>query len=531
MPVTTTQKPDASPASVSLPGQKSFRRSKSLSHPFTSSIPTTAGVLVAVAILLVSAGATIFFLTKAPDDQRLYEQGQRELTNGQYAFAVKTLTQASALRPKDAKVFLALARAYVGVDQIDKAWDAISQAQQLGAGVIAEPPLASDLANYYRQRGHYEKAIELIRPLAKADISGKKAELANLDALWGDEALRDGKVEEALRCWEEVRELKEGSRYAEAESRLATIYQKLANTLASQNNNAKALSYLSKLNTIAQNARTYQMTAEIYEKDGQLELAIDHLRKAIKLDSNNALLNRKLASLLSQRGKELLDSGNTDSGYAYLQQAKETDPQSSLPDVTLQSLKVRLEGSLPRLTGEIWNPGPKAINSLSMKVELWDTMNSRVLWNKEQKVVDEFVPPLLNRESKSFEFIASCPVKSNGRTEFRVFFDGRLYKSYPIGKKEKIKVEPVAESGKTAVSTEIKTPQENTTITTGTREDSPDSIEMKVVKPHETSLSRPPVVSEPKAISPVVPIPGATQAPTSRPGSTAEEKTMKELEY
>ncbi|HIA53662.1 MAG TPA: tetratricopeptide repeat protein, partial [Candidatus Melainabacteria bacterium] len=288
------------------------RRSKKLGISMQSRLPTMVGALTAVTVLLVSAGATIFFLTKTPDDERLFVKGKKELANGQYAFAVSTLEQAAALRTKDPRVFLALARAYVGVDQVDKAHDAISQAQQLGSGVVEEPQLASDLANYYRQRGKYEKALDLLRPLAKNNIPGKKAELADLDAMYGDEALRTGKLDLALRCWEEVRDLREGSRFSESEARLATIYQKMASSFASKNDDQKALSYLSKLNAIAQNAKNYEMASDLYEKNEKLDLAIDQMRLAIKYSTHNPVYERKLASLLTRRGKELLDAGDTD---------------------------------------------------------------------------------------------------------------------------------------------------------------------------------------------------------------------------
>src|SRR5690606_5082995 len=135
----------------------------------------------------------------------------------------------TALKPDDPRAHLLLARAYVGINDVDKAWESISRAQQLGEGVVAEPDLASDLANYYMKKKNYEKAIGLLRPLAKRDVKGKKAELADLDAAYGDEMLAAGNLDKALACWEEVRELRTGSRFGEAEARLATIYEKFAN--------------------------------------------------------------------------------------------------------------------------------------------------------------------------------------------------------------------------------------------------------------------------------------------------------------
>lgn len=506
--------------------QAPTRRSKSTSNPLKSSVPTMLGILMAVTVLLVSAGATIFMLTKPPDEERLFTKGKRELANGQFAFAVKTLEQASALRRDDPKVYLALARAYVGVDQVEKAWDAISQALQLGMGVAEEPTLASDLANYYRKLGKYDRAIDLLRPLAKNSIPGKRAELADLDAAWGDEALRNGQVELALRCWEEVRDLREGSRFSEAESRLATCYQKLASRHAANREDDKALKYLSKLNTIAQNAKNYELASDIYDRTGQLELAIDQLRKAMKMSNRNPIFERKLASLLSRRGKELLDSGDTDAGYGYLQQAKSIDPTNAIPDVTLKNLTVGFEGRMPRLSGEVWNPSETPINALTIKVELCDSKSSRVLWQKEQKIVDEFVPPLVHGDAKSFDYVANVPVAS-GQAEFKVYLDGSLYKSYTVGTKEDTKETSTASSG-------------------GADEDSSPSPLARFKRPSPASTSStppprtepvdvtpPPVSTEPKTTpvessSPVVTDPGP---PANKGKESSEEKTMKELDY
>lgn len=496
------------------PGNKGNikRRSKAHGARFRARVPTFLGALMFSTVLLVSAGATIFFLTKPPDDQRLYQEGVKQVADGQYAFAVTTLNNAATLRPKDARIYLALARAYVGVDQVNKAWDCVSHAQELGAGVATEPALASDLAKYYRQRGDFEKAISLLRPLAKADVPGKRAELADLAAAWGDEALRNGKTEMALRCWEEVHELNDGSRASEAESRLATIYQKLANKLASDDDpkdDEEALKYLSKLNNIAQNPRNYQLAADLYVKQNQLELAIDQLRKANQISGKNQLIERKLADLLSRRGKELLDEGNTDAGYGYLQQAKQLSPEDSLPAVALRNLLVTSSGGIPKISGDVWNPTDNSVNSLIMKVELFDTVDSRVLWTKDVRVIDEFVPPLGGHDSKSFDVVSGEPARNNGTAEFRVYLDGNLYKEYPIGEKR----------------------------TAGRADDTSDMQQSTAAaKP-----VAPPVAPQrlrPKAPPPVAPAvqPTAQTQPTEatpppvRSGPSSEEKTMKDLD-
>lgn len=510
--VETMERPIGEPDELAYEEAKTHppRRSKSLGVSMQSRLPTMLGALTAVTVLLVSAGATIFFLTKTPDEERLFVKGKKELANGQYAFAVATLEQAAALRNKDPRVFLALARAYVGVDQVEKAWDAISQAQQLGAGVVEEPQLASDLANYYRQRGKYEKALDLLRPLAKNNVPGKKAELADLDALYGDEALRTGNIDLALRCWEEVRDLREGSRFGEAEARLATIYQKMASNFAAKNDDQKALNYLNKLNAIAQNAKNYEMASDLYEKNEKLDLAIDQLRLAIKYSTHNPVYERKLAALLTRRGKELLDSGDTDAGYGYLQQAKNIDPTNALPSVTLRGVNVGLEGGLPKISGEIWNPSDDPVNSLNVKVELVDTVSKRVLWTRDQKVVDEFVQPLQGRDSKSIDFVAGSPVRMNGTNEFRVYLDGKMYKSYRLGEKTKT-------GGLDSDSHSATTDSDNS------------GSALSRVRPHvEPREATPAPAPERTQLPDVSPVPPPEPLPKTH--ESAEDKTMKDLD-
>jgi len=420
---------------ASAPGSK--RRSKNLKIQTQHGIPTSVGILTGVLIVLIFAGATFFFFTKPKDYDRLLDKGRGELGRGQYAFAVDTLKKAIASSPKDPHAYLLLARAYIGIDKEKEAMDSISKAQQLGQGVVAEPSLASDMANYYRLRRQYEKAINLLRPLAQKDIAGKKAELADLDALWGDEALRNSDFDTALTCWEEVKNLGVGSRFSEAEARLATIYEKLAEKLASGGKESEALGYLGKLTNISRNPKHFERAADIYAESGKLELAISQLREALKLGSSPNL-ERKLSTLLAKRGKELLDAGQSDTGYAYLQQARSIDPSSALPEVTLRHV-VLSGGGAPKISGEVWNPRSNKISALAIKAELYDLVDGNVIWAKETKVVDEFVPPLGEHQSRHFEFVSGIKPPNLANCEFKIYLDGALYKAYPMDKTKQSK--------------------------------------------------------------------------------------------
>lgn len=513
--VSVKAEPAASDSPEPVPGSK--RRSKNLKHESRAGVPTMVGIATALTILLVSAGATFFFLTQSSDDQRLLARGREQLSKGQYAFAVETLNKAVKLKPQEPRAYLLLARAYVGIDKVDQAWDAIKKAQQLGQGVVSEPELASDLANYYRLRKKYDRAIELLRPLAMQDVAGKKGELADLDGLWGDEALASGDLDTALRCWEEVKDLKAGSRLGEAEARLATIYEKMAKQFAAENKDEDALNYLSKLTHIAQNPKHYQFAAEIYERSGKLDLAIDQLRKAIEL-SNDAQLQRELSSLLARRGKELMDNGQTDTGYAYLQQARSIDPSSVVPDVTLRQVWVGLDpvSKTAKIEGEVWNPGERSVGSLSLRAELYDSKTLETLWTKENRLIDEFVRPLGSRQSREFEFVSGVHTKTDGSVEFKIFVDGALYKAYKV------------EAGKPRPSFQ-------------TAGGEPPPLAPPVnSRPIPTTTSMPPLKINPQtgttgntgAPVPGAPVPGG-QPGASTTGSTGspEERTLRDLDF
>lgn len=488
------------------------RRSSHLKQPSKSLVTNMAGVVTAVFILLVFAGATFFFLTRTPDDERLLAKGREELSRNQYAFAVETLTKASAKNPKDPRVFLLLARAYVGISDVEKAWESISHAQQLGKGVVAEPDLASDLANYYMKRQQYGKAIDLLRPLAKENIGEKKSELADLDAAYGDSLLGKGDLEGALRCWEEVKTLQTGSRLGEAEARLTTIYEKLATKLSGEKKDEAALGYLSKLTSIAKNPKHYLTMSDIYERSGKLDLAIEQLRKANELSASGETAKR-LSQLLNKRGKELMDEGNHDTGYAYLQQARSMDASNAVPDVVLRAITIGSGGGMPKISGEVWNPTDNDIGKLTIRAELFDSKNNRSLWSKDTRLVDEFVRPLGSRDSRSFTFTSGSPARFDGTAEFRIYIDGTLYKAYELEKKE---------SSDSSTETARTPPPKAPEVTT----------------PKPAPAVAPPIVSgdaEPQtAPTPGIPTTSAPvpSTPTTTPGGVSpEEKTLKDLGF
>jgi hypothetical protein len=181
----------------------------------------------------------------------------------------------------------------------------------------------------------------------------------------------------------------------------------------------------------------------------------------------------------------------------------------------LRNVETTFEGHYPKISGEVWNPSEKSINSLNLKVELFDNPSSRVVWFKDQKLVDEFVPPLGAKDAKPFDFLAGESAKANGSAEFRIYLDGTLYKSYPIGKKERGAKTDDDEPMKMTISTPLKPiPSEK-----------PKSRPKPVAPAADLQKSEtsPSVAPSPNVV-PTEPTPPPTR------GSSSEEKTMKDLE-
>jgi tetratricopeptide (TPR) repeat protein len=492
-------------------GETADRRTRKDEPGRKKGIPTFVGVVIAGFILCASAGGTYFYLTKPPENERLLQEGQKQLALGQYAFALRTLIDASKAKPNDPRALLALARAYVGVDQVDKAWECITKAQSMGAGIIADPSLASDLANYYRQHNQYKRAIELLRPLSAQNVKGKKAELAELDAAFGDESLRSGDLKQAMDSWEEVRELHEGSRATEADTRLASIYGKYAEQMSGKGDPEEALRYYNKLNVMAPSSTSFERAAELYQKQGNLELAIDQMEKASKLGGDPTTLNRKLAALMAARGKDLLDKGEVDAGYGYLQKAQSLDTRIKAPSATVRNAQVALEPATGyvHFMGEVWNPGPADLGSVTVRGEIFDTTAGKSVWSKEQKVVDEFVPPLGIHETRGFEIVSSVAPTAGNSNEFRVYLNNSLYKSYPLGK-----------TGKGNHAGTAAAPGESDTTPGGSWRLAP-----RIQPPAQPSATTAPNTA-PNAV------PGESAPTTSipTPGSSSEEKTLKDLD-
>ena len=224
----------------------------------------------------------------------------------------------------------------------------------------------------------------------------------------------------------------------EAPARLASIYDRYSDKLIAQGDDKGALVVLNKLNSIAQNPAYRVKTAEVYERLGQLDLACDQLRNAISLGGQSPDLKSRLAIMLSKYGEQLLDSGNTQEGYGYLQQANDMDASIGLPSVVLKDVSVDVNPSdhHPQMTAEAWNAGTLPADQVKIQAHLVIPATSRQLWQDTQMLIGQYDPPLAPQSSKPVRFDATtAKVRSDGSTAFNIYINNKFYKSYPLGKK------------------------------------------------------------------------------------------------
>jgi hypothetical protein len=190
-----------------------------------------------------------------------------------------------------------------------------------------------------------------------------------------------------------------------------------------------------------------------------------------------------------------------------------------VPEAALRSVALDYDKGTkqPSINGEVINLADKSINSLDLKAELFDNANSKSLWVKEQKMVDSFTPQMQSKESKPFTFSAPLAVANNGTNEFRLYINGSLYKSYPVGEKstesEALPKQELATHGKSIKATT----EENSKVKATTV----NSTTVKTVPPASPISGPVPGIQD---------TPPAVSNKQTPPSGSSEEKTLKDLE-
>lgn len=95
------------------------------------------------------------------------------------------------------------------------------------------------------------------------------------------------------------------------------------------------------------------------------------------------------------------------------------------------------------IKGNVWNPGPNLVSSLSIKADLYDPASGKVLWQQERRLIDEYEIPLSRDETRPFQFSAGA---ARAGSQLRIYIDGTLYKSYTLGSKAVVKPLPAPAS-------------------------------------------------------------------------------------
>src|SRR5437868_1202418 len=178
------------------------------------------------------------------DRASMYE-GRGELQN-----AIKDLTKVIALQPKDAKTLIHRSRVYEGMGEFDNAIDDLTRSIELFQSVEGY----QNLIRIYKGRGELDKVSELTQHLRQRDISPEHERFSEvLSAISADST---GKKADQI---------------TKPDSPTATIE-----------------SLTDEIRLRPDVPATYIKRAVGYEKEGQLDKAIDDLTKSIALNASNS---------------------------------------------------------------------------------------------------------------------------------------------------------------------------------------------------------------------------------------------------
>lgn len=170
-------------------------------------------LLLALRFLFATVVASAYVLAYTarvqwPSIETINRAAVHYLDSRQYAFALPRLLRLEKLQPHDANLQLSLARAYVGLDQDVKAWNAITRAKKAGLQVQSDVDLTQELARHYLQKDKYDLAIGVLKPLAQKGNTRAQTVLGDYVTYWGNYAFMRGNYVEAKKYWLEARDMR-----------------------------------------------------------------------------------------------------------------------------------------------------------------------------------------------------------------------------------------------------------------------------------------------------------------------------------
>ncbi len=342
-------------------------------------------LIVISAIIMAAAVFMGLFRFRTADQGDMLLRGNWYIKQGKAALAVKEFEQLTRRHRDNYEAHLALGKAYMEVDEEEKAAKEFRIASRLRAKNPKESGAHVALSRMMIAQGNYQDAERQLFQAYKAREQNKKdpellMAMVDLYEDWGDYYME----KDAPDYEKAFLKYSAGLRYVRTYNQQKPLQEKLVRTadhLSGQYDNNKdynkAIAVLKRALQYDPSADNHIKVAEMYEKKEDLDKAIDWYRKAYELDPR--IISLKLSNMLMKKGRELNEAHLAKEAEKYFAEAKRINETVKLPHDTLYPVKavnVKLDykvnadafSLVPTVVYDIKNDGSYPINFMATRV-------------------------------------------------------------------------------------------------------------------------------------------------------------------
>jgi tetratricopeptide (TPR) repeat protein len=274
----------------------------------------------ALLLVLVLSGALLY---RQYDPADLVRRGEWYMKQGKAVLATHQFERLVRNHPNYYEGYFLLGRAYLEINDPEKAANAFARAAQLGGEKASETRTVVALAEYIIAKGSYEKA-ELVLLKAWREVSQAKrvdpflnSAIVNLYLTWGDaisaqeDAAGNGvDYEKAFELyWKCMAYVVTPEERTKAKKRLTESLDNVLSVYIVNQENKKAEEALIKALKYDKNPAWMKALADLFRKQAKLEKALVWYERAYS--ENPALAAQSLVAALQEKELEQRASGNT----------------------------------------------------------------------------------------------------------------------------------------------------------------------------------------------------------------------------
>lgn len=294
--------------------------------------------LILIALIFIGISAFLFYkkADQKPDiESQILIEAREYAKKEQIGYAMEKYNKIVRLFPENYDAHIELARLYAKTDEDDMAKVELTKATMLGYKTKYQAEL--ELAYIYLRENNFSMALSYINEIKnvkKIKTPNIHKELGDFYHYWAknytqnDKAEKIRKLREAYNYYAAGRDSK-GSKLQESlktRNEIRKLYIEMANELSNMGKYDDAKEILKQSLVFWNNSTVLYQLANVYEKEGNIENAIDTYEKAFLLNPK-AGKTKPLESLLLKKASEYEKNGDKVSAELYYTKAKKLNPK------------------------------------------------------------------------------------------------------------------------------------------------------------------------------------------------------------